>query len=98
MEYSNLLPKRIKFLRKGLQLRQKQVANAIGVDTPMYSRIERGQRPFRLEYIEPTARLLKTKTEELRSLWAADKIIDITRNEPLAVKKRALSLAESEMM
>lgn len=42
-----MLLARIKQLREELNVQQRQMADAIGVDAPMYSRIERGIRPFR---------------------------------------------------
>ncbi|MBF1370015.1 MAG: helix-turn-helix transcriptional regulator, partial [Porphyromonadaceae bacterium] len=56
MVNSNMLLARIKQLREELNVQQRQMADAIGVDAPMYSRIERGIRPFRDEYIEPMAK------------------------------------------
>lgn len=64
-----MLLARIKQLREELNVQQRQMADAIGVDAPMYSRIERGIRPFRDEYIEPMAKILKVDEDELRSLW-----------------------------
>ncbi|WP_157948219.1 helix-turn-helix transcriptional regulator [Bacteroides sp. Marseille-P3684] len=94
---SNMLLARIKQLRNELNVQQRQIAYAIGVDEPMYSRIERGIRPFRDEYIAPIADILHVKEEELRSLWTADKIINVTKDEPLLVAQRALRLANSEI-
>lgn len=73
-----MLLARIKQLREELNIQQRQMADAIGVDAPMYSRIERGIRPFRDEYIAPMAKILKIDKDELRSLWTADKIINVT--------------------
>lgn len=97
MVNSNMLLARIKQLRNELNVQQRQIAYAIGVDAPMYSRIERGIRPFRDEYIAPIAGILHVKEEELRSLWTADKIINVTKDESLLVAQRALRLANSEI-
>jgi toxin-antitoxin system, antitoxin component, xre family len=92
-----MLLARIKQLREELNVQQRQMADAIGVDAPMYSRIERGIRPFRDEYIEPMAKILKVDENELRSLWTADKIINVTKDESDSVAQRALHLAKSEI-
>lgn len=97
MVNSNMLLARIKQLRDELNVQQRQIADAIGVDAPMYSRIERGIRPFRDEYIAPIADILHVEEEELRSLWTADKIINVTKDESTLVAQRALHLANSEM-
>ena len=92
-----MLLARIKQLREELNVQQRQMADAIGVDAPMYSRIERGIRPFRDEYSEPMAKILKVDEDELRSLWTADKIINVTKDESDSVAQRALHLAKSEI-
>lgn len=97
MVSSSMLLVRIKQLRDELNVQQRQIADAIGVDAPMYSRIERGIRPFRDEYIAPIAGILHVEEEELRSLWTADKIINVTKDESLLVAQRALHLANSEI-
>ena len=97
MANSNMLLTRIKQLREELNVQQRQMADAIGVDAPMYSRIERGIRPFRDEYIAPAAHMLKIDEDELRSLWTADKIINVTKDESDGVAQRALHLAKSEI-
>ena len=56
-----------------------------------------GIRPFRDEYIVPIADILHVEEEELRSLWTADKIINVTKDESTLVAQRALHLANSEM-
>ena len=97
MVNSNMLLARIKQLREELNVQQRQMADAIGVDAPMYSRIERGIQPFRDEYIKPMAKILKVDENELRSLWTADKIINVTKDESDSVAQRALHLAKSEI-
>ena len=89
-----MLLARIKQLREEQNVQQRQMADAIGVDAPMYSRIERGIRD---KYIEPMAKILKVDEDELRSLWTADKIINVTKDESDSVAQRALHLAKSEI-
>ena len=97
MVNESMLLARIKQLREELNVQQRQMADAIGVDAPMYSRIERGIRPFRDEYIVPIARMLNIEEEELRSLWTADKIISVTKDETDSVAQRTLHLAKNEI-
>lgn len=97
MANESMLLARIKQLREELNVQQRQMADAMGVDAPMYSRIERGIRPFRDEYIAPMAQMLKIDEDELRSLWTADKIINVTKDETDSVAQRALHLAKSEI-
>ena len=45
------------------------------IDTPMYSKIERGDRRAKREQITVIARLLQIDETELVMLWFADKFI-----------------------
>lgn len=85
----------IRMKREKLGLTQKELADAIGVDVPMYSRIERGNRPLKAEAIAILASLLKTDAAELRKLWIAEKIISVVNSEDDAVD--ILSLAAKNM-
>lgn len=67
--------------REQLHLTQKDVAEAIGVDVPMYSRIEKGTRPIKEEAISILASLLKFEICRLRKLWLADKVISVVNEE-----------------
>jgi len=60
---------------------QRQFAAALEIDTPMYSKIERGERPAKRKQITIIAQLLQTNENELVSLWLADKIIATIGNE-----------------
>lgn len=71
----------IRLRREELHLTQKELADAIGVDTPMYSRIERGSRPIKEEAISIIADLLKLDTTILHKLWLADKVLSVVNNE-----------------
>lgn len=71
----------IKSHRELQQLSQKVVADAIGVDVPMYSRMERGQRPIKKEHIKILSNLLKIKEEELYKYWVAEKVYNIVADE-----------------
>jgi len=71
----------IRLRRESLGLTQKELAEAIGVDTPMYSRIERGARPIKEECITVVASILKLDAQMLRKRWIADKVISVVDNE-----------------
>lgn len=71
----------IKSHREQEQLSQKVVADAIGVDVPMYSRMERGQRPIKKDQIKILSNLLKIKEEELYKYWVAEKVYNIVADE-----------------
>ena len=76
-----LFGKRIKELRETRGLLQRQLAEILGVDVPMFSKIERGDRRAKREHVVILAQQLNASEEELLSLWLADKIIDAIDND-----------------
>lgn len=76
-----LLGTRIKELRESKNLLQRQLAAELEIDTPMYSKIERGERIAKREYIILLANLLDAEPKELLSIWLADKILLTIENE-----------------
>jgi transcriptional regulator with XRE-family HTH domain len=85
----------IKKLRQAKHLLQRQVASQLEMDTPMLSKIERGERKAKKEQVARFATILKADKEELLTLWLADLITDIIQDEALALK--AMQVAEEEV-
>lgn len=75
---------RLKKLREQKGLLQRQLASALEIDTPMYSRIERGERKAKREQVILLAKLLETDERELIQLWLADKVYDVLAEEDCA--------------
>lgn len=71
-----LFGNKIKELREEQGLLQRQLATALGVDVPMFSKIERGDRRAKRKHVVILAQELNADVQELLSLWLADKIID----------------------
>jgi transcriptional regulator with XRE-family HTH domain len=71
----------IKQLRELNHLLQRQLANALDMDTAMLSKIERGERRAKREHIPILASQLKTNEKELFTLWFADQVYDILKEE-----------------
>ena len=69
-----LFAQKIKAARVRSGLLQKQLASALNIDVPMYSRIERGGRQAKKEQVVLLSDILNIEREELLSLWIADKI------------------------
>jgi transcriptional regulator with XRE-family HTH domain len=69
-----LFAQKIKAARVRSGLLQKQLASALNIDVPMYSRIERGDRQAKKEQVVLLSDILNIEREELLSLWIADKI------------------------
>lgn len=67
--------------RELLGLAQKEIAEALAVDVPMYSRYERGQRLLKEEHIPIIASKLNVDCTELRKMWIADKVLSVVNAE-----------------
>ena len=71
----------IKQLRGQNQLLQRQLANALDMDTAMLSKIERGERRAKKEHIPLLANLLQANEKELYTIWLADQVYEIIKEE-----------------
>ena len=76
-----LFAERIKLLREEKRLLQRQLAAILEIDTPMYSKIERGDRRAKREQIPIIAEILQTDEKELLSLWLADQVTEVVEND-----------------
>lgn len=86
----------IKQLREQNQLLQRQLANALDMDTAMLSKIERGERRAKREHIPILALLLKTNEKELCTIWLADQVCNLIKEEDNASAILKLSLDNLE--
>lgn len=92
-----LLGKRIKELRAEHGVLQRQLAALLEIDTPMFSKIERGDRRAKRTQVIQLAEYFKIDKNELLTLWLADKVLDVVENEN-ELKLAAMEMAQSEMM
>lgn len=88
--------KKIKELREEHGMVQRKLAAALDIDTPMYSKIERGERKAKRCHIPIMARLLEIEEKELLTIWLADKVLDIVEGED-EVKHDAVIYAQKEI-
>jgi transcriptional regulator with XRE-family HTH domain len=82
-----LFANKIKQLREEQNLLQRQLAAALEIDTPMYSKIERGDRRAKREQISLLAKELHANPEELLILWLADQVVAVVENDKRIVDK-----------
>ncbi|MBS2101400.1 helix-turn-helix domain-containing protein, partial [Carboxylicivirga linearis] len=71
MKDSCFFGKRIKELREENNLLQRQMAYSLDIDTPLYSKIERGDRRAKKEQVAVMAKLFDVEEKELMTLWLA---------------------------
>jgi transcriptional regulator with XRE-family HTH domain len=77
---------RIKELRESRGLLQRQLAASLEMDTPMFSKIERGERKAKREQVVILSKLLEENEAELLTLWLADKVYEVLKDEDVAVQ------------
>ena len=76
-----LFGNKIKEFRGEQGLLQRQLAAFVEIDTPMFSKIERGDRRAKREQVIKLAEYLHQDEKEMLTLWLADKFIDAVEGE-----------------
>lgn len=80
------LGKRIKELREEKGLLQCQLAAELEIDSPMFRKIERGERLAKREQTTKLAKLFQEDENELLTLWLTGQIYEIIKDEKVAPK------------
>ena len=75
---------RIRELRTKQGLLLRQLASRLDVDTSIISKVERGDRQLKKEQIPLLAEILKADKVELETLWLADQLMQLVKDEPTA--------------
>ncbi len=92
-----LLGNKIRSLRDEQGILQRQVAAYLEIDTPMFSKIERGDRRAKRSQVIQMATYFKVDKKEILTLWLADKILDALEDED-ELKLTAIETAKSKLM
>lgn len=85
-----LFSDKIKQLRIESGKRQKDLAKAIGVDVPAYSRYEHGERRPKRQQVLRLARIFKTDPNELIAMWLADEAYSHIAHDKMAGRASTL--------
>lgn len=93
-----LLGKRIKELREEQKLLQRQLAAILEIDTPMFSKIERGDRRAKCGQVITLAQQFKVDERELLTLWLADKVLDALEEGDDKLKQEAIKVAQKVLI
>ena len=88
-----LLGNKIKSLRDEQGILQRQVAAYLEIDTPMFSKIERGDKRSQVPQL---AKYFYVDEDELLILWLADRILDAVEGEG-EIKFKAIEVAKCEL-
>ena len=92
-----LLGNKIRSLRDEQGILQRQVAAYLEIDTPMFSKIERGDRRAKRSQVIQIATYFKADEKEMLTLWLADKVLDALEDED-ELKLTAIETAKSKLM
>lgn len=87
-----LFADRIRELRQECQLPQRRLAAALDIDTATYCKIEKGERKAKKAQVLIMADMLHIDSNELLTLWIADKVTDAI-GENKSVAQKAISIA-----
>jgi transcriptional regulator with XRE-family HTH domain len=75
---------KIRKLREISNLYLRQVAPLLEMDTAQLSKIEKGLRQLKKEQIPILSEILKADSKELETLWLADQLMRLVKDEPTA--------------
>ena len=91
-----LIGERIRELRAEHGVLQRQLAALLEIDTPMFSKIERGDRRAKRTQVIQLAEYFKVDKNELLTLWLADKVLDAVEDED-ELKHNAIEVAQKKI-
>ncbi|MDZ4668545.1 MAG: helix-turn-helix transcriptional regulator [bacterium] len=86
---------KIRALRETQHLYLRQVAPLLEMDTAQLSKIEKGLRQIKRELIPILAEILKTDKDQLQTLWLADQIYAVVKDEKFA--NEAMQVADKKI-
>ena len=76
-----LLGNKIKELRIKHEVLQRQLAAYLEIDTPIFSKIERGDRRAKRSQVILLAKYFHIDEKDMLTLWLADKVLDTLEGE-----------------
>ncbi len=90
-----MLGEKLKELRESKGLVQRQVAAELEVDTAYISKMESNEKPVSRQHLKKLSVMLGIAEDELQTLWLADKVFDVLKNEDMAIG--AMHLAKEKI-
>ena len=90
-----IIGKKLRELREKKGLLLRQVAAELEVDTAYISKMERGEKNIKKEYIIKLAEIYNFDQNKLIAIWLADKILDTLKDESMALK--AMNIAQKHL-
>ena len=90
------LGKRIRELREEKEMLQRQLSAELEIDTPMYSKLERGERRAKREQVIKMAAIFQVEKKELLTLWLASQVYELVKGEE-EIALGAIKLVEQNL-
>lgn len=90
-----MLGEKIRALREANGLLQRHVALKLDVDIAYISKMEHGEKPVSRNHLEKLSRLFGVPEESLLTLWLADKLYAIAKDEEVALQ--AMEVVQDEL-
>lgn len=86
---------KIKELREDNQMLQRELAHELKVGDAYLSKIENNQKKIKKEHLLILSKIFNYPYVKLETLWLANQVYDIIKNEELAIE--ILKVAEKEI-
>lgn len=80
---TNTLGDKLRQLRDEKNLMQREVGAVIEVDGAFISKVENSEKPINRKHLATLSKFFKVQEDELQTLWLADKIRLIIKEEKL---------------
>lgn len=90
-----MIGEKLKELREANGMLQRQLAAELHVDTAYISKMENNEKPVSRNHLKTLSLLFKVSEEDLLTIWLADKLYDVVKDEDVALK--AMQAAEVEV-
>lgn len=87
---TNTLGDKLRQLRDEKNLMQREVGAVIEVDGAFISKVENSEKPINRKHLATLSKFFKVQEDELQTLWLADKIRLIIKEEKLG--KQAIQI------
>ena len=91
-----MLGEKLRELREAKGLVKRLVAAELEVDTAYISKMESNEKPVSRQHLKKLSVLLGIAEDELLTLWLADKVYDVVKDEEVAI--RAMHVVEDHVL
>ena len=88
--------RKIRELRDEQGILQRQLAALLEIDTPMFSKIERGDLKAKREQVIKMAEYFHQDVNDMLTILLADKVLDTVKNED-TIDLAAINIAKKEI-